>query len=198
MNNNISRAILSAFQLHDGQVRKGNTIIPYIVHPIEVAVLVSKYSNDDKHVIAGLLHDTVEDCGYSLELLQSEYGSTVRTLVEALTEDKSIEDWWERKLENLRRLRENKDAYFIKSIDALSNMRGILELLESEGYAVWDRFNAVRDAKLTYFRMILEETKEFLPRELLKDYAELLKDLEHFRVADELRPVRMLAGATAK
>jgi len=65
-NNLVEKALIKAIELHKGQVRKGDGKIPYVVHPIEVGIIVARYTNNPELVASAILHDTVEDCNYSL------------------------------------------------------------------------------------------------------------------------------------
>jgi (p)ppGpp synthase/HD superfamily hydrolase len=153
--------------------------IPYIVHPLEVGFIVSRYSSSPEFIAAAILHDTVEDCDYTITQLEKDFGPEVKELVSRLSEDKSIKDWSERKQENLKRLRENRDALFIKSADALANMNSLIEAIREEGPEVWSRFNAGKAQKLAYFRAILDASEEFLPRKHLEEIVSAIKDLEY-------------------
>ena len=104
-NNLIEKAISTATKLHAGQKRKGSGDIPYIAHPIEVALITSHYSSTPEYIVAALLHDTVEDCDYTLTELEADLVLKCDELVEALSENKSIEKWSERKIENIERLK---------------------------------------------------------------------------------------------
>ena len=114
-----------------------------------------------------------------MDNIQKEFGSEVTDLISLLTEDKTIVDWTDRKAENLKRLRLNADAYFIKSADALANMRSLLAAIRQDGSIVWSRFNAPKEDKMGYFRIILQETGEFLPKKFIEEYVSALKDLEY-------------------
>ncbi len=177
--NIVEKAIVKAIELHAGQVRKGDGRIPYVVHPLEVGIIVARYTTSAELVAAAILHDTVEDCKYPLDEIEKEFGNEVRNLVAALTEDKTLPDWIDRKNENLRRLRQNQDAYFIKCADALANMRSLLNALGAEGAVVWDRFNAPKDKKMEYYKVILQDTEDFLPKKIIEEYVSTLKDLEY-------------------
>ena len=73
----IDRAIAFAVKAHEGQPRKG-TDIPYIFHPIEVGMIVSRITDDAEVIAAAVLHDTVEDCAsVTLDVIRQ-----VRTLRE--------------------------------------------------------------------------------------------------------------------
>jgi (p)ppGpp synthase/HD superfamily hydrolase len=177
--NLVERALVKAVELHKGQVRKGDGKIPYVVHPIEVGIIIARYTTSPELVAAGILHDTVEDSKYTLEEIEAEFGSEVKNLVALLTEDKSIADWAARKNENIGRLRMNNDAYIIKSADALANMRSLLAAIEEEGSIVWSRFNATKVQKMEYFKIILQGTEELLPKKHIEEYVSALKDLEY-------------------
>ncbi|MBU3839737.1 MAG: HD domain-containing protein, partial [Candidatus Ruminococcus intestinipullorum] len=93
----IERAKAFAQWAHEGQFRKG-TSIPYIVHPIEVAEIVSEMTEDEEVISAAFLHDTIEDCQeVTEELIREQFGNRVAQLVAQESEDKS-KTWKERKL----------------------------------------------------------------------------------------------------
>lgn len=180
---NIEKAITKAIELHDKQTRKGDGETPYIVHPIEVAMIVARHLNYEPAVIAALLHDTVEDSDYTLEQAEFEFGRDVAFLVGCLTEDKKIADRTERKNLNLGILRASlKDTnhpYFIRVADAISNMRSLTGSLREYGSEVWTKFNGDKADKLGYYKAILQDTRDFLPPEVFEEYVSLLKDLEY-------------------
>src|SRR5512142_934229 len=57
----INHALAFAAKHHDRQVRKG-TRLPYLTHPASVAIILTRYGQDDETVVAGILHDVIEDC----------------------------------------------------------------------------------------------------------------------------------------
>jgi GTP diphosphokinase / guanosine-3',5'-bis(diphosphate) 3'-diphosphatase len=177
--NMVQKAIVKAVELHKGQFRKGDGKMPYIVHAIEVGFIVTRYTNNTDLIAAAILHDTVEDCGYKLSDLENDFGGEVKNLVSCLSEDKSIKDWTERKKENLQRLKGNQDASFIKSADALSNVNSLVTAIKEEGPAIWSRFNSTKDQQLEYYRTILRETEDFLPKKHIEELVSALKDLEY-------------------
>lgn len=175
----IQKAILRAIELHKKQVRKGSENIPYVVHPLEAAIILSRFTNDENLIVSALLHDTLEDCDYSRDSLIEEFGENVSYFVELLTEDKSINDYWERKTKGLEKVRENKAALAIKAIDSLVNMKDLIALIKDRGEETWSLFNGAKEMKMDYFRIILDIAKEAMPAELLADYVSVLKDLEY-------------------
>jgi (p)ppGpp synthase/HD superfamily hydrolase len=76
----IYKAINLAAALHEGQESKGDGL-PYIVHPFSVAMILMEYSQDEDIIVAGLLHDTIEDTGYTKEQMKEEFGERVTSLV---------------------------------------------------------------------------------------------------------------------
>lgn len=93
-----------ATKAHEGQVRKG-THRPYIVHPIEVAEIVSGISKDKEVISAAFLHDTIEDCkGVTKELLANRFSKRVADLVGQESEDKT-KTWHERKAATIEHLK---------------------------------------------------------------------------------------------
>ena len=91
----INHAFAFAAKHHDRQVRKG-TRLPYLTHPANVAVILTRYDRDEDTVVAGILHDVIEDCvreGWTREMLEDRISSkfgpqvleTVRRLVTART-----------------------------------------------------------------------------------------------------------------
>jgi len=75
---------------HKGQLRKSGE--PYVVHPILVASIVARITEDHSMVIAALLHDVVEDTAVSIEEIETEYGKDIAHLVEGMTKIVQIRD----------------------------------------------------------------------------------------------------------
>ena len=129
--NLVEKAIIFATKAHEGQKRKmGN--IPYILHPLEVATIISTISEDEELITSGILHDVVEDCGIDPKEIRNEFGSRVYKLVLSDTEDRESkrseeETWLERKQYSLLMLENTKDldVKIMWLADKLSNMRSI-------------------------------------------------------------------------
>ena len=162
----VSRAILLATEAHDGMRRKKSEC-PYILHPLEAAVIVSSMSEDQELIAAAVLHDVVEDAGIPMDEIESRFGKRVRMLVECETEDKredlpARDTWRIRKEESLQKLKEANDpAVMMLWIgDKLANIRSIYRDWREEGDAMWQRFNQ-SDPKIQawYYHTIAELTK---------------------------------------
>lgn len=123
----IERAYLFAAKLHDGQYRISEE--PYIIHPIEVAKILTELRLDTNTIIAAFLHDILEDTDTAPEEIESRFGDDVLKLVNGVTklgkyQFKSKE---ERQAENFRRMfiamAEDVRIIFLKLADRLHNMR---------------------------------------------------------------------------
>ena len=86
----LSNAVSFCIEAHKEQKRKSGE--PYVVHPILVATIAAHYSGDESMVLASLLHDVVEDTSYSLEYIDTHYGSDVATIVDGLTKITEIRE----------------------------------------------------------------------------------------------------------
>jgi len=113
--------------LHAGQKRFSGD--PYIIHPVAVALILAELELDMDTLVAGLLHDTVEDTGVTLEDLQENFGVDIALLVDGVTKLNRLQfqSKMERQAENLRKmfLAMAKDirVVLIKLADRLHNMR---------------------------------------------------------------------------
>ena len=86
----VSEAIVFAVKAHDGmRRRKGDA--PYVLHPMEAAVIVGSMSDDQNLIAAAVLHDVVEDTECTLEQLQKQFGTDVAMLVDGVTKLKKVE-----------------------------------------------------------------------------------------------------------
>ena len=92
----IDLAIEVAVKAHQNQFRKG-TDITYITHPLAVGIMLAKAGCSDEVIIAGILHDTVEDTPATLDYIKDTFGEEVSLIVNGASEpDKSL-PWEERK-----------------------------------------------------------------------------------------------------
>ncbi|MDO4396715.1 MAG: HD domain-containing protein [Clostridia bacterium] len=137
----INEAIRFATERHAGQKRKG-TDTPYIVHPMEVMTILSSMNAEEETMIAGVLHDTVEDTETTIDEIERLFGSRVSRLVELHSEDKS-KTWQERKKIAIDRANKaNIEEKKLILADKLSNLRAICRDYELHGEELWKRFNA--------------------------------------------------------
>jgi (p)ppGpp synthase/HD superfamily hydrolase len=173
-----TRAVDYARIAHAAQVRKGSNI-PYLYHLLGVASLVIEFGGSEDQAIAGLLHDTLEDCGAEHEpIIRAQFGDAVADIVLACTdgtaEDKSSlidaeskrRDWLARKLAYLAHLAEAPDAVLLVSgCDKLHNARAIVQDMEDPnvGVQVFERFKGGQAGTLAYYESL---SRIFLARQI--------------------------------
>ena len=160
----LNKAIIYAVEKHAGQLRKG-TQIPYIVHPMEVLALLNEMRADMTVIIAGVLHDTVEDTSATIDDIIREFGEDVAELVGNHTEDKS-KTWFQRKSQGLRELAEGSfDLKCLVLADKLSNVRNMYRDYMIEGDEYWDRFNAPFEKQAWYYNGAVKALEELRDNE---------------------------------
>ena len=162
----VSEAIAFAVKTHDGMRRKKSDA-PYILHPMEAAVIVGTMTDDQNLIAAAALHDVVEDADITIEEIEERFGRRVRELVQSETEDKRADlppeaTWRIRKEESLEVLKNTNDigVLMVWLGDKLANMRSIYRDFKVEGVAMWQRFNQ-KDAseQAWYYRSIVTLTE---------------------------------------
>ena len=162
----VSEAIIFAAKAHDGMRRKKSES-PYILHPMEAAVIVSTMSDDQNLIAAAALHDVVEDANITIEEVEQKFGKRVRELVESETEDKRAdlppaETWRIRKEESLTDLKNTDDlgVLMVWIGDKLANMRSLYREWKVEGDAMWQKFNQKDvNEQAWYYRSIARYTE---------------------------------------
>ena len=162
----VSEAILFAVKVHDGMRRKKSES-PYILHPMEAAVIVGTLTDDQELIAAAALHDVVEDADISIEEIEEKFGKRVKELVAAETEDKRAdlppaETWRIRKEESLEELKNTDDigVLMVWIGDKLANMRSIYREWKMEGDAMWQKFNQKNvNEQAWYYRSIAKLTE---------------------------------------
>ena len=176
----VSEAILFAVKAHDGMRRKKSNA-PYILHPMEAAVIVGTMTDDQNLIAAAALHDVVEDSGITIEEIAEKFGERVRELVKSETEDKRAdlppsETWRIRKEESLSVLKKTDDegVLMVWLGDKLANMRSIYRDWKAEGDAMWQRFNQKNvDEQAWYYRSIVKLTERLSDRSAWLEYKTL-------------------------
>ena len=124
----VEKAYLIASKYHEGQKRKSGE--DYIIHPLCVAMILANLHMDVDTIVAGILHDAVEDTEYTLEQVKEDFSEHVALLVEGvtkLTELNLVNDKVEKQAENLRHMfiAMSKDVrvIIIKLADRLHNLK---------------------------------------------------------------------------
>jgi (p)ppGpp synthase/HD superfamily hydrolase len=170
----VNHAFAFAAKHHDRQVRKG-TKLPYLTHPANVAVVLTRYGRDNDTVVAGILHDVIEDCvrdGYTRDMLEQrigdKFGAKVLETVLAVTyrrlDDDGIElSSEERKADYLERLSEaSENARWVCAADKIHNAASIVSDLRRtvDPETVWSRFNSGKSATASWYRQVFDRLRE--------------------------------------
>ena len=141
----LNKAYNFALEAHQNQKRDEG--VPYIIHPVAVAKILTELKLDSATITTGLLHDTIEDTNVTYETVRKEFGDEVANLVEGVTKISALEDKasTDSKAENFRKLilATSKDirVLLVKLADRLHNMRTI--------QFVKDKDKIIRKAKET-------------------------------------------------
>ncbi|MEO8578695.1 MAG: HD domain-containing protein [Gemmatimonadales bacterium] len=170
----INHALAFAAKHHDRQVRKG-TRLPYLTHPANVAIILTRYACDNDTVVSGILHDVIEDCvgeGYTREMLEQrigdKFGAKVLDTVLAVTYRKLDDDGVElsgddRKADYLERLAGASDeARWVCAADKIHNASSIVADLRRtvDPDTVWGRFGRGKAATGLWYRQVYERLRE--------------------------------------
>jgi (p)ppGpp synthase/HD superfamily hydrolase len=170
----INHAFAFAAKHHDRQVRKG-TKLPYLTHPANVAVILTRYGRDNDTVVAGILHDVIEDCirdGYTREMLEQrigdKFGAKVLDTVLAVTYRRQDDDGVElsgdeRRADYLERLADaSDDARWVCAADKVHNASSIISDLRRtvDPETIWARFGSGRASTARWYRQVYERLTE--------------------------------------
>lgn len=163
----VEQALRVAIDAHAGQMRRAVEPTPYVVHPLHVALILARWGLDDDVLVAGLLHDVVEDSpDWPLERIEAQFGHHVARLVAELTEDKT-KTWDERKRAGVDKVAHMSPlAATIKAADKLHNLQSLVfELRTQPADEVWSRFRGGREKTLAMSTELVEAlSKRVEPR----------------------------------
>ena len=162
MNRLFEQAIAFSVNAHRGMTRKDG-VTPYILHPLEVAVIAGTITADPEVLAAAVLHDTVEDTDTTMEELKEKFGGRVADLVASETEEKyrsrpAAETWRQRKQESLVKLSDADDpgVHILWLGDKLSNMRSFYRDYGTKGNRLWERFNQKDPVEQAWYYRTIE------------------------------------------
>jgi (p)ppGpp synthase/HD superfamily hydrolase len=170
----INHALAFAAKHHDRQVRKG-TRPPYLTHPANVAIILTRYGRDDDTVVAGILHDVVEDCvrdGFTSEMLEQRIGdkfggkvlATVLEVTYRRHDDDGVElSGEERRADYLERLaKADEGARWVCAADKIHNASSIVADLRRtiDPATVWNRFGGGRESTARWYRQVFERLRD--------------------------------------
>jgi (p)ppGpp synthase/HD superfamily hydrolase len=189
----INHAFAFAAKHHDRQVRKG-TRLPYLTHPANVAVILTRYGQDESTIIAGILHDVIEDCvrdGYTRDMLEQRIGDkfgpevldTVLAVTHRQVDEEGVElSSEERKDDYLARLAgASERARWVSAADKIHNGSSILADLQRtlDPDTVWSRFTVGRTGTVRWYRRVHDRLKELgFSAPIMAELGEVASELE--------------------
>lgn len=172
-------ALEYASVLHAKQIRKGagDKGIPYLTHLLSVAALVGEQGGGTEEVVAGLLHDALEDHsrgGRTAQEILAMFGPQVLSFVEGCTnhfDDRAMPMHITKPLYLQHLKAQPTEVHRIALADKLHNARTTVLNLRSEGgEVVWKRFRGGKDDTLSYYRMLGELFSEVIPGEFANEF----------------------------
>lgn len=161
---------------HKKQLRKGEDI-PYIVHPLMLALLLTAYKFPEPVIAAALVHDVLEDTDFPEAQLRKELGEEVMTILASVTNDDSL-PWEEKKKKYIETVRAGGDgAKAVATADKIHNAQSLLAGAARQGPDIWKNFNAGREKKLWFENAMLSMLQETWQHPLVDEYAALVAQM---------------------
>lgn len=191
-NMTISPRLLEAInlcsRLHRDQIRKDFEKTPYSSHLFGVMAILSQVTNDEDTLIAGLMHDSLEDVpGYTYEKLTSDCGPVVANIVRGVTEpldpNKSPMEqlpWLVRKQKYLETLENaSNESILVAAADKIHNIMSIKRAIESHDDGLFAKILSSRDNQLLFYEKAYAIAKNRLGQEhqLIRDFRAILDDV---------------------
>lgn len=173
----INKALVFAAIAHLDQNRKG-TEIPYITHPYAVGMILARSGYPDSVIIAGILHDCVEDTVATLDDIRAEFGDDVAAIVNGCSEPDKELPWEERKQHTIDELKlAQLGIQLVACADKLHNISSMIEDYNKIGEEFWKRFNRDKDQQHWYYREFVKclEDSEVSCHELYKQLGRSVK-----------------------
>jgi hypothetical protein len=189
----LEKALVTALRIHWHQKRKGDNSTPYAVHPVSVAILLSQYTDDEDIIIAGLLHDALEDTRYSAKEIERDFGKRVLGIVREVTEQNPRAPWEHRKFEYLAGIaKKSKEACLVALADKIHNVKSLQYAYAVLGEKLWKRFNASKEKKLWFYEEIYKSIKKKFRHGLVRELHHVLKEMKGEKKSPDLKPQRFI------
>lgn len=159
MSTKIDLACEIAAIAHKGKNRKGKDV-PYIVHPMAVAILLLQAGASEEVIMAGILHDTVEDTGLKLKKIEEQFGLEVARIVDGCSEPHKSDPWIERKKHTLKTLKTaSAGVWLVSCADKLHNVRDMAVDFRKITDDLWANFNEGKELQIWYYTSMVESLR---------------------------------------
>jgi len=152
----IRLAIDTAARVHYGQRRKDQYGTPVISHPYGVAMILAQYDDiSEDTIIAGLLHDVIEDVDpsvYSADDIRNDFGDDVLEIVQQVSDDAHIKDWQLRKQACLRVLETARpESLMVSAADMTHNLSSFIDSYKLDSKIFARRFTGTSEQQLWFY-----------------------------------------------
>lgn len=198
----INEAIKLASHLHRNQSRKDSLNSPYVSHLFSVAMILSSVTDDEEIVIAGLMHDSLEDVPhYTYEDLANDCGARVASIVRHVTEpldankpDDEQLPWLVRKEKYLENLREGGiESAMVSAADKIHNTQSFITEVALDGDVFISRFHSSLRNRLWFHEQAFSIVEEKLGKEnpLVLHFLKSNQDFKNICESEEFRLVKL-------
>lgn len=176
------RFAVKTHEVYQKQKRKGKDVA-YITHPLTVGVMLSRAGVSEDVVIAGILHDTIEDSvktkKVSYDMIKQRFGKRVADLVDSVTEHDRTASWEERKREAFDHIASfSHGSILVKAADTLANVADILDDHARLGDATFNVFHGRKERIIANYAAVMAELNKRWPKNpLAADLRRLRRDL---------------------
>lgn len=154
--NKLLQAIALASEGHRAQTRKVDGT-PYIAHPLAVGMILQTVTADENILIAGILHDVLEDTRIDPQILREQFAPEVLHSIQGVTEDKAITDWRTRKERSIDHLRTAPyPVKLIAAADKYHNLWTLSEDVKRKGDGIWAVFKRGKAEQGWYYQTLYD------------------------------------------
>lgn len=175
----VEQATQIAVDAHRDQRRKTDDT-PYVAHPLAVARILDKAGFSDVVVVAGIVHDVLEDTSVTEQELRNKLGDEIVDIVTAVSEDKNLE-WEARKEQYVQQVANASEGTRAVSVaDKIHNLKSLVDGYNTQGSAIWQKFNRGKEKKLWFEFLLLNTLKKTWQHSLLDEYEHLLNQVSAF------------------
>ncbi len=183
------KALIKASELHRSQFRKADGF-PYVTHLYSVAFILSRYTEDEDIIAAGLLHDVLEDIPsdrYCAEDMKREFGERVYEIVKGASEHKDPKDqkedkrttWKKRKERYLANLEQDSiETLMVSCADKIHNLISLNEAYKKQGDEVWEKFNSDKKRARWFNEKLISIMRKRLNNEMVDELEKAFMDAQ--------------------
>lgn len=181
----IEQAIQAAAVLHQNHQRKGAVPIPYMTHLVAVMMILRDYTSDESTLVAALLHDTLEDTDYTASEMRDDFGETVTTLVQTLTEPTHDHDqklpWLETKKRYANQIRQGPiEAVMIAAADKAHNFRSVVDEYHNDPNRFMQDFGTNLTERIEAYQSIANAINNRLKDGIVHEFNHTFKAYKQF------------------